>query len=123
MRGTALHSAGECCVVGGARARSVAGVEIGERQDAVPWPDGWLIAREALEFGQQLVETPLLAAQRHELGGEVRARVRRSRPFGQGDGVTRDPLGLVEAAGQRGQHAPPHERRVPVQRLLEVGGE
>jgi hypothetical protein len=117
VRGTALTPCASAASYA-MRARPVARVEIGERQDAVPWPDGWLVARQALELGQQLVETALLAPQPHQLGREVRARLRRSRPFGQGVGVTRKPLGLVEAAGQRCQYAPPHERGVPVQGLL-----
>ena len=52
------HSAGQCGVVGGAPAGHVAGVEIGERQDAVPCPDGRRMTHEALEFGNNSWRRP-----------------------------------------------------------------
>jgi hypothetical protein len=116
------QSVREHCVIRIARARVLVGVEIGERQDAVPRPGDRLVTGEALELRQQLVETALLAPQRHELRREVCTRLRGSRPFGQSDRVARQPLGLAEAARQRQQHASPHERRMPVQRLLELHG-
>ena len=61
--------------------------------------------------GNSSSRSALLAPQRHELGRVVCARVRRSRAFGEREGVTRKPLGLVKAAGQCGQYAPPRAPR------------
>jgi hypothetical protein len=82
----------------------------------------WLVAREALEFGHNLSRRPCSRRSATSCAAKC-ARAAGARPFRQGDGVTRKPLGLAETAGQRGQYAPPHERRVPVRRLLEHGGE
>ena len=70
---------------------------------------------------EELVQPPLLAADRDQLRGEVGLRVGVAGALGEADRVAGQPLGLVEATREARPHAAPGQRRVPVERLLELG--
>jgi len=53
----------------------------------------------------------------------VGLRIRRLRPFGKPNGLAGDSLGLPESPCESLPHATPRQRRVTVERLVELLGE
>ena len=67
-------------------------------------------ARRSISGEGELVQAALLASHGDQLGGGVPLHVGGSGVFGQADRLARDPLGLLEAPGQRRPDAAPGQR-------------
>ena len=105
------------------RVRAVAGVEIGERQEAPPGGRGRLAAARRSMSGSSSSRRPCSrrtatswAVKCVRASGSPALSARRTESRAM-------PLGLVEAAREPRPHAAPGERGVPVERLLELGGD